>query len=335
MNLKRIITTVDTHTAGGPTRTAIAGIPPLEGHSVAEKMEYFRTHFDSLRKFLMLEPRGHRDMSGAVLTSSGEAPTGAFFITSTGYLRACVHSSIGLVTAGLETGFIPNPGSGSAQAIQIEVPAGLVSVIPRYKDRKLTSVAIQTPPAFLCGVGEPLRLNSFRTLEATLAYSGVFFVLLNAKTLDLPKPYLHPKNAKTLAEVGVEILAAANQTLRVTHPENPESSSFSLAMIYEDLGDRHARDIVIGPTGTIDRSPCGAGMGAIMTYLFSQGKLRVGEDFILDSFLETRFIGRIVSPATVGSFDGAVPEIAGSAYVTGLHQFVLDSEDPLVEGIAF
>jgi len=106
-------------------------------------------------------------------------------------------------------------------------------------------------------------------------------------------------------------------------------------MLYEDLGDRRARDIVVGPTGSIDRSPCGAGTGAIMTYLYSQGKLPVGEDYVVESFLGTRFSGRIVRPATIGSFAGAVPEIEGKAHITGMHQFLLDSEDPLTEGLIF
>ena len=108
MRLSRALTTIDTHTAGGPTRTITAGLPPLQGETVAEKMEYFRTHFDSVRKLLMSEPRGHRDMSGAVITepTHPDADLGVFFLTASGYLPACVHSTIGVAVAGLETGFL-------------------------------------------------------------------------------------------------------------------------------------------------------------------------------------------------------------------------------------
>ena len=107
-------------------------------------------------------------------------------------------------------------------------------------------------------------------------------------------------------------------------------------MIYEDLGNRRARDIVVGPTGSIDRSPCGAGTGAIITYFYELGKLQAGEDFVMESFLGTKFTGRIVSPAKTGSFAGAVPEIEGTAYVTGMHQFRAGQhEDPLTEGLIF
>jgi len=337
MNAARVLTTIDTHTSGGPTRTVIAGVPLLPGNSVAEKMEYFRTHFDSLRKLLMLEPRGHKDMSGAVLTSPAnpEAVTGAFFLTSAGYLRACVHSSIGLITAGLETGFICHDVQGEVASIKLEVPAGIVSATPRYQGNKLNSVAIRMPPAFLCGAQEKLQLDSARLLPVALAFSGVFLVLVNAKDLSLPDCFILPQNWKKLAELGVEILSAANRQFKMSHPEYPSINSFELAMIYEDLGNRHTRDIVVGRTGSIDRSPCGAATGAMMTQLFLQGNLQAGEDFVVESFLGTRFTGRIVSPAKVGSFAGAVPEIEGTAYVTGMHQFLLDGEDPLPEGLIF
>lgn len=335
MNINRVLTTVDTHTAGGPTRIVIGGIPPLEGETVADKMEYFHTHFDSLRKLLMLEPRGHRAMSGAVLTVSDKptAAIGAFFMTSAGYLRACVHSSIGLVTAGLETGFLSRPASRTEEVIKMEVPAGVVSLIPHYQNGKLASVAIRMPPAFVFSPAEQLSLDSGGTLQAALAYSGVFFVLVNAKELAMLDCPIAPGSVKQLREMGMEILAAANRQIKVNHPENAAITSCDLVMIYEDLGTCHARDIVIGPTGTIDRSPCGAGTGAMMTYLFSQGGLQVGEEYVLESFLGTQFIGKIVKPAQVGSYVGAVPEIEGTAYITGMHQFVLEEEDPLIEGI--
>lgn len=270
MNAKRVLTTIDTHTAGGPTRTVIAGVPQLTGESVAEKMEYFRTHFDSLRKLLMLEPRGHKDMSGAILTTAAHpgAVAGAFFLTSGGYLRACVHSSIGLVTAGFETGFISRDTFGNGDSIKLEVPAGIVSVMPRYKGDKLDSVTIRMPPAFSRSAQEQLQLDSANMVSVALAYSGASFVLVNARELPLPQRSILSHGAKQLAELGVEILSAANRQFTISHPEDASINSFDLVVIYEELGNHHARDIVVGRTGSIDRSPCGAATGAIMTQLF-------------------------------------------------------------------
>jgi proline racemase len=188
-------------------------------------------------------------------------------------------------------------------------------------------------PAFVYSAREQIQLDSARTLPVAFAYSGVFFVIVDAKDLPPPHRFVPPQGAGRLAELGVEILAAANRQFKVSHPEDPAINSIELVMIYEDLGNRHARDIVVGPTGSIDRSPCGAGTGAFITYLFDQGKLQAGEDFVMESFLGTNFTGRVIGPAKIGSFAGAVPEIEGTAYVTGMHQFLLDSEDPLTEGL--
>lgn len=334
MNMRRVLTTIDTHTAGGPTRTVVAGIPQLQGASVADKMEYFQTHYDSLRKFLMLEPRGHKDMSGAVLTTSSEpgAAIGAFFLTSSGYLRACVHSSIGLVTAGLETGFISQSELGDRYLIKLEVPAGVVTVVPQYAGKKLNSIAIRMPPSFSYSRQEQLRLESGQTVPVALVYSGVNFVLVNARDLHLPDRSILAHGREKLAGLGVEILAAANRQFKISHPEAASINSIELVMVYEETGDRHARDIVVGRTGSIDRSPCGAGTGAMVTHLFEQRKLQPGEDYVVESFLGTRFTGRILGPARVGSYAGAVAEIEGTAYLTGMHQFLLDTEDPLPEG---
>jgi proline racemase len=337
MNIKRVLTTVDTHTAGGPTRTVVAGLPPLSGTSVAAKMDDFRNRHDALRKLLLCEPRGHRDMYGAVLTPPGdpEAALGAFFLTSAGYLRACVHSSIGLATAGLETGFIGGDSMKPDGSIPLETPAGVVSLFPQYEGSRLESIAIRTRPAFLYAGEAALQGASANPLEVSLVYSGVFFVLLDVAQPGADFPKLAPENAASLASIGMELLAAANRQFEVRHPENPDLRSLDLIMLYENVGDRQARDIVIGRSGSVDRSPCGAGAGAKMVLEHSRGRLTPGEEYVLDSFLGTRFLGKLVQPCHVGPHHGAIPEIRGAAHVTGVHQFVLDPHDPLQEGFLF
>jgi len=337
VRIQRMLTAIDTHTAGGPTRTLVAGLPPLPGDSVAEKMEYFRARYDSVRKLLMLEPRGHRDMSGAVLTPPCHpgAGAGAFFITSGGYLRACVHSSIGLATAGLETGFIPKESIASDGSVQLETPAGLVALLPEYGEEGLKGVAVRTRPAFLFRERAMVETQAGLRIEVCVAFSGVFFALVDVLRLQAGGSEIAPENAARFAASGVDILEAANRQLEIRHPENPDLRAIELVMFYQDLDDRHARDIVVGRGGSIDRSPCGAGTGAKMVQQLALGRLQVDDSYTLESFLGTRFTGRLVAPAQVGQFGGAVPEVTGSAYVTGMHQFVLQADDPLTEGFLF
>jgi len=340
MRLSRVLTTIDTHTAGGSTRILTGGLPALRGESVAVKMERFRSEYDQVRKLLMNEPRGHRDMYGAVITqpTDPDADLGVFFMTASGYLPACVHSSIGVATAGLETGFIRSPERPGG-VIRLETPSGLVAVIPEMKDGNVSSVSLRPAAAFVHTRAAQLDIGGGRRLEVALAYSGVFFVLVEVEQLGFTPcasgTPIGPENAARFAALGPSVLRAANDAFRVRHPENPAVDSIALAMFHQEAGERHGRDIVVGRSGGVDRSPCGAGTAAKVAYLFAEGRLGVGERYVNESFLGTRFVGRALEAARVGPFGGVMPEIQGSAYVTGMHQFVLEADDPLPEGLSF
>jgi proline racemase len=335
MRTRKLLSTVDTHTAGGPTRIVTGGLPPLPGRSVAERMEYFREHHDPVRRLLLHEPRGHRDMYGAVLTppATPDAQIGAFFMTAGGYLPACVHSSLGVAVAGLQTGFLQPPEAGGE--ILMDVPAGVVRLRPRMSGDRVDAVAIRTPPAFVHTPDLELDMGLLgldRPVRAAVVFSGVFFVLVDVGEIG---GTIAPEAADRLAAMGVRILEAANRTTSVSHPERPGPATIALAMIHEQTGPGSSRDMVIGAGGGIDRSPCGAGTAALVAWLHGEGCLDPGEDYRVESFLGMSFTGRVIEPLTVGSFDGVVPEVEGSAYVTGMHSFVLDPDDPRPEGFLF
>jgi proline racemase len=340
MKLSRVLTTIDTHTAGGPTRTLIAGLPPLPGRTVAAKMEYFRARYDTVRKLLMNEPRGHRDMWGAVITEATDpdADLGVFFMTASGYLSACVHSSIGVATAGLATGFIRMP-EGSGGVVRMETPSGLVALIPEMRDGCIHSVSLRPAAAFVHTRSASLDVGEGLSLEVALAFSGVFFVLVDVGQLDFspggPATLLGPEHAARFAALAPRVLRAANEAFRVQHPQNPAVDSIALAMFHQEVGEGRGRDIVIGPTGSVDRSPCGAGTAAKVTLLFTEGRLGAGDPYVNESFLGTSFVGRALEAARVGPFEGALPEVQGRAFITGMHRFVLDPDDPLPEGFSF
>lgn len=112
MNIKKLITTIDTHTEGGPTRTVLSGIPVLRGLTVKDKMEHFKKNFDELRKLLLHEPRGHQGIFGAVIIdpSDSRAQMGVFFSDSLRISQhVCAQCAIGAATACLEMGIIEKP----------------------------------------------------------------------------------------------------------------------------------------------------------------------------------------------------------------------------------
>jgi proline racemase len=328
MRIKRLVTAIDTHTAGGPTRILTGGIGPLAGGTVADKMEFFQAHHDDIRKLTMWEPRGHKGMYGAVITEPTQprGDIGAFFLTSSGYLASCVHSSIGVVAAGLETGFVT---WNQAESIVLDTPGGMLGVLPKYEDHRLSSLTVQMPPAFLYS-HETLRCSDTEPIEADIMFSGVFFALVDAAQLGWS---ISHENTSRLIAKGTEILDYANTSLDVRHPLQPNKrSELSLVLLYEEIRDGHARDLVVNRSGSIDRSPCGAGTGALVTLRFQQDRLEPGRDYVVESLIGTHFIGQILKPASVADHPGSIPLVTGMAYVTGMHQFMLDEDDPLAYG---
>ena len=71
-----------------------------------------------------------------------------------------------------------------------------------------------------------------------------------------------------------------------------------------------------------------------MAVLHARGELEIGQRFVSESIIGTRFIGQIVGETRVGEYQAIVPRVAGRAYLTGFHQFVLDPDDPFPHGFS-
>ncbi len=326
---ERILTTVDTHTAGEPTRVLIAGVPFLRG-SMAEKRRQLEAEHDSIRTTLMHEPRGHADMFGAVLTAPAhpEADVGVVFMDTGGYLAMCGHGSIGAVAAALAIGLVPRQEPESN--VLIDTPAGLVRARVEMRDGRLGQIAVENVPAFLYLSGVQVELPS-GLLEVDISFGGNFFALVPAHRLGLT---VEPAQLADLVTRGMEIRAAIDQQLEVVHPTKPQIDTVDLVEIYEDRPEKgiDCRNVVVFGDGQVDRSPCGTGTSAKMALLYAKGCLGLNEPYVNQGIIGTRFTGRLLREESVGDVTGVVPEIAGSAYVTGFHQFVVDSRDPLKSG---
>lgn len=319
MNIKNFINTIDTVTEGGSTRVITSGLPVLKGKSIHEKMLLFKEKFEAIRKLLMLEPAGYQGMFGAVLTEpvNENADIGVFFLTSSGYLTMCVHSALGVATAMLETGMFTQPEPGAP--LKLDTPAGIIALKPNFIKDQLSSISIQTNPAFVYKKDVILELEDKKTVTINLVFSAVFFVLLDVKSIDVK---LSHENIPELKELGVKILQLANEQFKFSYPDKTDKYYAELVILFEDMGEAHARNAVISRQGDLDRSPCGAGTGARMAHLYSMNKLKLNQIFINESVFDTRFNGKIIKNSLIGDYQAVVPEITGSAYITGFHQFI-------------
>ncbi|MHC1712350.1 MAG: proline racemase [Solidesulfovibrio sp.] len=331
MRFTRTVMAIDSHTMGEPTRIVIGGIPNIPGKTMAEKKIYLEEHMDYIRTSLMREPRGHRDMFGSILTSSinPEADYGIVFMDGGGYLNMCGHGSIGAVTAAIETGIVA--AVEPITTVKFDAPAGFITAQAAMQDNVVQSVTIRNVPAFLYKSDVTIHVPGVGEVTLDVSFGGSFFAIVNAKMLSLE---VEPKNIAALTKTGMAILKAANEQIKVQHPELQHIKSIDLVEIFDEPTSPEAdfKNVVIFGDGQADRSPCGTGTCAKMATLHAKGHLKLNHEFVYESIIGTLFKGRLVDTVKVGSFEAVIPEITGAAYITGFNQFVIDPLDPLKFG---
>lgn len=214
----RILSTIDSHTAGEPTRLVVSGLPPLRGATMAEKMPYARREFDDIRALLMDEPRGRRDVCGALLTASSDpaADFGLIFMNTQQYTTMCGHAIMGAATAVIQTGMVP--AVEPETIVVFETPVGLVQTQTRVQDGRVLEVAFNNTPVFVYQLGARLSVSGLGDLPVDTVYSGGFFILVEAERLGLE---LVAANAGALADLGECLRQLASDQLAVHHPELP------------------------------------------------------------------------------------------------------------------
>ncbi|MFW6054969.1 MAG: proline racemase family protein [Thermodesulfobacteriota bacterium] len=327
--MSNCITTIDTHTMGEPTRVVTAGIGPVPGRDMAAKKKWFLEHKDHIRRLLLWEPRGHRDMFGAVLTepTRAEADIGVLFMDSGGCLDMCGHGSMGAVAALLEAGIIPRPEAPEPvdRNIVLDTPAGLIPARARIQQGRCRRVTIRNQPAFWYdSVQIPLH---GRELPVDIVYGGNFFGLVDIESLGLD---LESADLNRLTALALELRGRLNRELRIIHPASGKRGEVALIEFYQ--AGRPPKNVVIFGSGQVDRSPCGTGTCAKMALLHKKGRLAPGRDYIQQGILGTRFSGSIVREIQVASRPAIIPEISGQAFITGYHRFVIDPDDPFQSG---
>ena len=331
MKISKMVNAIDTHTMGEPTRIITSGIPNLKGSTMAEKKEFLIDEMDYIRTALMHEPRGHRDMFGAIITqpASTWADLGVIFMDAGGYLNMCGHGTIGTVTAALETGMI-EPAEPFTQ-VTLDTPAGLVTARATVEDRRVGEVSFTNVPSFLYKEDVEVDVPDIGKLTIDISFGGSFFALVKADDLGLE---IIPKNATELSKVGLKIRDAVNQQVQIQHPLLTKITTCDLVEIYGDpvKPDSTARNVVIFGDGQVDRSPCGTGTCAKLAALYAKGQIKKDELFVYESILGTQFKGKVLGEEKVGDFDAIIPEITASAYITGLNTYVIDDRDPLKHG---
>ncbi len=323
MHLKNLVNTIDTHTAGGPTRVVVSGLPDLKGGSVREKMEYFKSYHDPVRAMLMQEPRGHSGMFGAVLTSPciAEADLGVFFTTSSGYLDMCVHSAIGAAAAACETGM----AEAKKSFLMLETPAGLIKVSINGKDGS-PYYTITTKPAFVCSTGYEAGFCGEGKIPADVVFSGVCFLMVDADKSGIK---VNRESVGEITRTGVGLLSEFNKGGGMLSPFSGKRENAAMALFYTNISRNEGMNAVISASGAIDRSPCGAGTGAKMALLHYNKLLEPNEVYTNKGVTGTVMWGFLSGEKKEKGLTLVTPHISSEAFVTGFHQFAVDCRDNL------
>lgn len=327
MQSTNMIQTVDTHTAGNPTRNVVAGVPTIHGATMPEKMAYMKENLQWFCNAIMHEPRGHSNMSGTIWVPPchPEAHMGILFIDASGPMPMCGHSTIGSVTAMLESGRIPM--TGDVTEVNIDTPAGLVRTKAKIEKGRVVSVSFRNVASFHFCSGV-VDVPGFGQVPYDVAYGGNTYAITDASHFDLT---LRSGHLGTISQAAQAFGEAVRKAVKFQHPEQPFINVITHVMFSTTPDDPKAtyRNTVIFLPNSIDRSPCGTGTSARVASLFAKGELKLNEMFVHESVIGTQFTARIVEETMVGPCKGGIPEVTGSAYITGMHTFVLDPDDPL------
>ncbi|MFD1544882.1 proline racemase family protein [Nonomuraea guangzhouensis] len=329
-----VFRTIESHTAGNPTRTVLSGVPALEGDTMLERMHDLAARYDWIRTSLMYEPRGHSVMSGCLVLEPCDprADVGVLYIEASGHLPMCGHDTIGLVTVLLQHGVLPvvEPVTN----VVLDTPAGLVETAAEWKDGRVTEVSFVSTPSFLYARDVPVELPGAGTVTVDIAWGGNFYAIVDADSvgLDLTEPRVGKRIllAETLRDV-------INETVDVVHPTLDGIHGVTHVQF---IGPPRRADatnlcsVVIRPGGA-DRSPCGTGTAARTAALVARGRLRMGEPLVHESITGETFTSVPVEKVQVGAFDGVRSRITGRAYVTGTAEWTIDPHDPLRAGFLF
>jgi proline racemase len=297
-----------------------------------ERKLHFERHMDDLRLLLMREPRGHAAMSGAILQPPlrEDADWGVVFIEVSGCLPMCGHGTIGVATVLVETGMVEVREPETM--VRLDTPAGLVVARVAVEGGRARSVALQNVPSFLLGSDRIVELNG-RALRYDMAFGGNFYAIVPADSAGLA---VEPGRAADLVEAGLRVMGAINATERPVHPADERIAGCRHVVFTAPGpdGPRSQRAATSIHPGWLDRSPCGTGTSAKLASLHARGELAVGEEFLSESVIGTRFRARIVEETEVAGRAAVVPEIRGRAWITGMGQYVLDPDDPFPAGFA-
>ena len=328
--------TIDMHTGGEPLRVIVDGFPELKGNSVLEYRHYCKEHYDYLRTALMFEPRGHADMYGCILLppNDDKSDFGILFLHNEGYSTMCGHAIIAISTLAVEMNWIDVVEEGD-NVIKIDAPCGRITSFVNVQHGKITGVRFHCVPSFVVSLNRTIKVDGLGDVTYDLAYGGAFYAYVdiakNNFDFDLSK-----NSYRTLITKGMDIKhAVMNADKEILHPFE-DDLSFLYGTIFIDNKKQSSgvdsRNICVFAEGEVDRCPTGSGVSGRMAIHKARKEINYGDTMTIESITGSVFKGSIISEENYGPFKAVIPQVEGTAYITGMQTFVIDPNDPMKNG---
>ena len=318
---------IDAHTCGNPVRVVTKGYPDLVGKTMSEKRQHFLKEFDWIRKGLMFEPRGHDMMSGSMLYAphNPENDFSILFIETSGCLPMCGHGTIGTITIAIEEGLIIPKTPGK---MLMEAPAGLVEIEYQQTGNKVDWVRLVNVKSFLAAQDLSVDCPELGELTFDVSYGGNYYAIIDPQQ---NFSGVHDFSAGQIIQYSQVIRQRINKKYpnMFIHPENDTIRNITHVLWTGKPLDptSTARNAVFYGDKAIDRSPCGTGTSAVLAQLYAKGKLKKGADFIHESYIGSKFIGRVEEETTINGKPAIIPSIKGWAKIFGYNTIIIDDED--------
>ncbi len=325
------IQTIDAHTGGEPLRIIISGFPNLKGVTLLEKRASAKNDFDHIRKALIWEPRGHADMYGAIIVDpdTPDADFGVIFIHNEGYSTGCGHGVIALTKTFVETGLIKK--TEPITEVKMDVPSGIIHSFAEVKDDEITNIGFYNVPSFVQQIDSIVKIPRFGKIQYDLAFGGAYYVFVDVAQFDLDCTQEYQDE---LIRIGMLIKKTISKSIIIEHPTEPEMN-FLYGIIFTGSpknSNNHSRNVCIFAEGEVDRSPTGTGVSARAAIHYARGEISIGESITIESIIGSTFTVKVNEITTFGKYKAIIPEVRGTAFITGKNSFWINPNDPLKDG---
>lgn len=328
------IKTIDMHTGGEPLRVILGGFPKLTGNSVLDYRRDCKQNYDYLRTALMFEPRGHADMYGCLIVppNDDQADFGILFMHNEGYSTMCGHAIIAITTLAVKMQWVDVIEGDNI--LKIDAPCGRITSFANIEKGELISVRFQCVPSFVVGLDKIVDVDGLGKVTYDLAYGGAFYAYVdmakNNFDFDLNLPS-YQKLIKQGTAIKKEVI---QQDKDILHPFE-EDLSFLYGTIFIDSSNKvdvDSKNVCVFAEGEVDRCPTGSGVSGRMAIHEARKEIQIGQSMTIESITGSIFKGSIVDKLQFGKHKAVIPEVEGSAFITGMHTFLIDPNDPMRKG---